>query len=116
MFERERTVDVLKRLKAQENKPLPESYQKKIVTKTPPPIEIINLPQRKIENALHKIEDLRKKMKTGSKSYFDLYYDLKNAEQDFLKEVNLIKEKNFQIPQTTMKRVEEMASTIKVNK
>lgn len=110
MYERERTIDVLKRLKSQENKPVPESYQK--IIKKEEPVKIINLPQRNIENLITKIEELRRKMKTGSQSYFNLYYDLKNAEQLFLKEVNLIKEKNFQIPETTMMRINNIINGI----
>lgn len=110
MYERERTVDVLKRLKSQESKPVPESYQKTV--KKEEPVKIINLPQRNIENLITKIEELRRKMKTGSQSYFSLYYDLKNAEQLFLKEVNLIKEKNFQIPETTMMRINNIINGI----
>ena len=41
-------------------------------------------------------------MKTGSGgSYFNLYYDLKNAEENFVREAKVLKEKNFNIPGTT---------------
>ena len=112
MEERERTIDVLKRLKAQESKPLPEAY-KKIEIRKEEPIKIVNLPQRNIENLMQKIEEIRKKMKSGNQGYFNLYYDLKNAEQEFLKEANLVREKKFQIPGITMKRVDEMANSIR---
>ncbi len=115
MYERERTVDVLKRLKSQENRPTPEIYQRKEVKKVEE-VKIVNLPQRSIENSMQKIEEIRKKMKTGSNSYFNLYYDLKNAEQSFLKEVEKAKEKNYQIPQTTMIRIDNMTNTIKSRK
>jgi|SRR3989344_3908006 len=110
MYERERTVDVLKRLKSQESRPVPESYQK--IAKKEEVVKIVNIPQRNIENLITKIDELRRKMKTGSQSYFNLYYDLKNAEQLFLKEVNLIKEKNFQIPETTMMRINNILNSI----
>ena len=110
MYERERTIDVLKRLKSQETKPVPESYQK--IVKKEEIVKIINIPQRNVENLITKIDELRRKMKTGSQSYFSLYYDLKNAEQLFLKEVNLIKEKNFQIPETTMIRINNILNGI----
>lgn len=109
--EREKTIDVLRRLKAQEDKPKPklESYS----FSTPKPktvikeeqIQIINIPQRNIENLMHKIEEFERKMKSGSSSYFNLYYDLKNAEQNFIKEVERIKRANFQIPEITMRRI-----------
>ena len=116
MYEREKTIDVLRRLKAQENKPTPEIYVK--TAKKEEPVKIVNLPQRKIEDLMHKVEEIRKKMKTGntgSSGYFNLYYDLKNAEQNFVKEGLILKGKNFQIPETTMKRVDEMLNSIKTN-
>ncbi len=113
MYEREKTIDVLKRLKSQENKPTPEQYKKPEKKREPEPVKIINLPQKKIEGLMQRIEEIRKKMKSGSQSYFNLYYDLKNAEQNFLKEVNLIKEKNFQIPETTMLRISNMVNSIR---
>lgn len=111
MQERERTIDVLRRLKAQESKPIPEQYKK--IIKKEEPVKIVNFPQKRIEDLMHKVEDLRRKMKTTNTGYFNVYHDLKNAEQDFLKEAILLKGKNFQIPQTTMLRVENMLNTIK---
>ncbi len=113
MYERERTIDVLKRLKAQESKPIPESYNKPIKKEEPAPVKIVNLPQRNIENTMQKIEEIRKKMKSGSNSYFNLYYDLKNAEQAFLKEAALLKEKKFQVPETTITRINNMVNSIR---
>lgn len=115
--EREKTIDVLRRLKAQEGKPKPklESFSTVSATKSvkrEEPVEIINIPQRNIENLMHKIEELEKRMKSGSNSYFNLYYDLKNAEQTFLREVERIKKQNFQIPDTTMRRINEKVSII----
>jgi molecular chaperone GrpE (heat shock protein) len=113
--EREKTIDVLRRLKAQESKPKPklESFSSiKQNIKREEPVQIINIPQRNIENLMHKIEELEKRMKTGSQSYFNLYYDLRNAEQNFMREVERIKKQNFQIPETTMRRVNEKALVI----
>ncbi|AJF63012.1 MAG: hypothetical protein QT11_C0001G0884 [archaeon GW2011_AR20] len=111
MYEREKTIDVLRRLKAQESKPTPRmesySFSKPKIIPREEPVQIINIPQRNVENLMHKIEDLEKKMKSGTRSYFDLYYDLKNAEQNFMKEAERIKKQNFQIPETTMKRINE---------
>jgi len=119
MYEREKTIDVLRRLKAQENKPVPVDYKKppvKEIQLNKEQVKIVNLPQKKIETAMQKIEELRKKMKAGSSNYFNMYYDLKNAEQEFLKEAKLIKEKNFQIPETTALRINDMMKSIKQNK
>lgn len=116
--QREKTIDVLRRLKAQEDKPRPnlESYSfskpQQIVRREPEPVQIINIPQRNVENLMHKIEELERKMKSGSNSYFDLYYDLKNAEQNFIKEVERIKKSSFQIPDTTMKRINDRVNQI----
>ena len=116
--QREKTIDVLRRLKAQEEKPKPklESYSNYPIKPRPiikeEPVQIINIPQRNIENLMHKIDELEKKMKSGSQSYFNLYYDLKNAEQNFMNEVERIKRQNFQIPETTMKRINERAVLI----
>lgn len=118
MYEREKTIDVLRRLKAQEEKPKPklESYSNYPIKPKPvikeEPVQIINIPQRNIENLMHKLDEIDKRMKTGSSSYFNLYYDLKNAEQNFMKEVERIKKQNFQIPETTMKRINERVNII----
>ena len=116
MYEREKTIDVLRRLKAQESKPTPRmesySFSKPKIIPREEPVQIINIPQRNVENLMHKIEDLEKKMKSGTRSYFDLYYDLKNAEQNFMKEAERIKKQNFQIPETTMRRINERISII----
>ena len=113
MYDRGRTIDVLKKLKAQENKPVPEVYKKPVRTQEEIPVKIINFPQKKIESLMQKIEEIRKKMKSGNEGYFNLYYDLRNAEQDFLKEAKILKEKNFNIPGITMKRVDMMLNSIK---
>ena len=111
---REKTVDVLKRLKAQEEKPKPklESFSTAKSAKKEEPVQIINIPQRNIENLMHKLDEIDRRMKAGSNSYFNLYYDLKNAEQTFLKETERIKKQNFQIPETTMKRINERVNSI----
>jgi len=111
---REKTVDVLKRLKAQEEKPKPklESFSTAKPAKKEEPVQIINIPQRNIENLMHKLDEIDRRMKAGSNSYFNLYYDLKNAEQTFLKETERIKKQNFQIPETTMKRINERVNSI----
>lgn len=113
--QREKTIDVLRRLKAQESMPKPklESFstvQKPV--KREEPVQIINIPQRNMENLIHKLDEIDRKMKSGSNSYFNLYYDLKNAEQTFLREVEKVKRGNFQIPETTMKRMNERISLI----
>ena len=110
MYQREPVIEVLKRLKAQEDKPVPVDYKKETKKEE---VKIVNIPQRNIENIMHKIEDLRKKMKNGSGKYFDFYYELKDIEQQFLKEASIIKEKNFRIPETTMMRVNEMLKGIR---
>ena len=57
--QREKTIDVLRRLKAQEDKPKPamESFsfsrQPVITKKQPEPVQIVNIPQRNIENMMH---------------------------------------------------------------
>ena len=112
MYERERTIDVLKRLKAQESRPNPEGYSYSKVIKQEP-IKIVNIPQKNVEDAMKRVEEIKKKMKQGSQNYFSLYHDLKTAEDLFLKEANLIKSKNFQIPTTTMMRIDDMLKTIR---
>ncbi len=111
---REKTIEVLKRLKAQEEKPKPrlESFSNNKQMKKEEPVQIINIPQRNIENLMHKINEIERRMKTGSNSYFNSYYDLKNAEETFIKEVEKIKKYNFQIPEITMKRINEKVALI----
>ena len=114
MYEREKTIDVLRRLKSQESRPNPEMYNKPKQEVKKEEVKIVNLPQRKIEGLIQRIDEIRRKMKTGSGgSYFNLYYDLKNAEENFVREAKVLKEKNFNIPGTTMRRINEMLSTIK---
>ena len=79
MYERERTIDVLKRLKAQESKPNPEGYGYSKVVKQEP-VKIVNIPQKNVEDAMKRVEEIKKKMKQGSQNYFNLYHDLKTAE------------------------------------
>ncbi|MEK6907245.1 MAG: hypothetical protein AABW45_01840 [Nanoarchaeota archaeon] len=116
--QREKTIDVLRRLKAQEDKPKPNLESYSFSTPKPKtfikqePVQIINIPQRNVENLMHKIEELERKMKSGSNSYFNLYYDLRNAEQNFMKEFERIKRSSFQIPETTTKRINERANMI----
>jgi predicted nucleic acid-binding Zn-ribbon protein len=114
--QREKTIDVLRRLKAQEEKPKPKLESYSTIKPKPAlkeePVQIINIPQRNIENLMHKLDEIDRRMKTGSNSYFNLYYDLKNAEQNFMREVERIKKQNFQIPETTMKRINERVNII----
>ncbi|MEK6932408.1 MAG: hypothetical protein AABW56_01280 [Nanoarchaeota archaeon] len=114
MYEREKTIDVLRRLKSQESKPNPDMYNKPKQEIKKEEIKIVNLPQRKVESLIQRIDEIRRKMKNGSGGgYFNLYYDLKNAEENFVREAKVLKEKKFDIPQTTMRRVDEMLNTIK---
>ena len=110
MEKRESTLEVLKRLKSQEGRPMPEVYRKEI--KKEEPVKIVNIPQRNVENLLHKMEELERKMKNGTGNYFGLYHELNNAEQVFLKEAQRIKQQNFQIPEPTMNRVNSRLSLI----
>src|SRR3989344_7776511 len=112
---REKTVDVLRRLKAQEGKPKAklESYSFSDQKPKQEEFKSSNLPQRNIETLLHKIEEIERKMKTGNVSYFNLYYELKNAEQTFLREAEKALKQDFQIPKTTLDRVKSRVEIIK---
>ena len=112
---REKTVDVLRRLKAQESKPKAklESYSFSNPKPKQEEFKSSNLPQRNIEALLHKIEEIERKMKTGNVSYFNLYYELKNAEQTFLREAEKALKQDFQIPKTTLDRVKSRVEIIK---
>ncbi len=118
--QREKTIDVLKRLKAQEDKPQAKlesfsfSSQKPVLKQEE--TKIVNLPQRNIEALMHKIEEIERKMKSGnvgSTGYFSLYYELKNVEQTFLREAEKVLKQDFQIPQTTLNRVKARVELIK---
>ena len=118
--QREKTIDVLKRLKAQEDKPRAKLESFSFSSQKPAlkqeESKVLNLPQRNIESLMHKIEEIERKMKSGNvgkTGYFNLYYELKNAEQTFLREAEKVLKQDFQIPQTTLNRVKTRVGLIK---
>lgn len=74
-----------------------------------------SVPDYNIEKTIHKVNMLRDKMKDTS-GYLALYYDLKEAEGQFMKEVEVLERKGFTVSEQTMKRVKAMKDRIMKNK
>ena len=74
-----------------------------------------SVPDYNIEKTIHKVNMLRDKMKDTS-GYLALYYDLKEAEGQFMKEVEVLERKGFAVSEQTMKCVKAMKDRIMKNK
>jgi hypothetical protein len=101
---RESTIDVLRRLKAQEGKSL-EKREPFVLEKGEDGFPTVKtLPESNIIALLTKIETLERQMKGGD-NYLSLYYDMKNLEEKFLRLAEQIEKHNFQISQDTRKKI-----------
>lgn len=78
-------------------------------------VNIKTVPENNIEKTLHKINMLRDRMKDSS-GYLALYYDLKEAEGQFMREVEILERKGFTVSEQTLKRVKAMKDRIIKNK
>ena len=74
-----------------------------------------SVPDQNIEKTVHKINMLRDRMKDTA-GYLSLYYDLKEAEGQFMREVEVLERKGFTVSEATMKRVKAMKDRIMKNK
>lgn len=74
-----------------------------------------SVPDYNIDKTMHKVNMLRDRMKDTS-GYLALYYDLKEAEGQFMKEVEVLERKGFTVSEQTMKRVNAMKDRIMKNK
>lgn len=102
--ERETTIDVLKRLKAQEGKKF-EKRDPFVLEKGEDDFPVVRtLPETNIIVLLSKIEALERQMKEGD-NYLSLYYDMKNLEEKFLRMAEQIERHNFQVSAETKKRI-----------
>lgn len=77
--------------------------------------QLKTVPENNIEKTLHKINMLRDRMKDTS-GYLALYYDLKEAEGQFMREVEVLERKGFTVSEQTLKRVKAMKDRIVKNK
>ncbi len=73
------------------------------------------VPENNIEKTVHRINMLRDRMKDTS-GYLSLYYDLKEAEGQFMREVEILERKGFSVSEQTLKRVKAMKDRIMKNK
>lgn len=122
---RESTLDVLKRLQAQNARSLPEIYKKPpVIVKVEDildkdRLERLNPPKSRIIPTgkpaegviiLNEIKDIERQLKSG-KSYFDLYYDLRKKED---KLVNFYdsNENRDNLPEEIIKKVKEIKKKI----
>lgn len=101
---RESTIDVLRRLKAQEGKKF-EKRDPFVLEKGDDGFPVVKtLPESNIISLLTKIEALERQMKSGD-NYLSLYYDMKNLEEKFLRMAEQIDRHNFQVSADTKKRI-----------
>ncbi|MFH1210637.1 MAG: hypothetical protein V1645_01855 [archaeon] len=101
---RESTIDVLRRLKAQEGKGT-EKRDPFILEKGDDGFPTVKtLPESNIISLLSKIEALEREMKGGD-NYLSLYYDMKNLEEKFVRMAEQIERHNFQVSADTKKRI-----------
>jgi len=112
---RESTIDVLKRLKAQEGK----THEKRdpfILERGDDGFPVVKtLPESNIISLLTKIEALERQMKSGD-NYLSLYYDMKNLEEKFLRMAEQIERHNFQVSAETKKRILQRKEKIDAKK
>jgi len=101
---RESTLDVLRRLKAQEGKST-EKRDPFIIEKGDDGFPVVKtLPETNIIALLTKIEAMERQMKTGE-NYLSMYYDMKNLEEKFIRMAEQIERHNFQVSAETKKRI-----------
>lgn len=67
---------------------------------------------QKVEKAIRKIEGIKEKM-TSSQGFMNLFYDLKDAEQQFLGLLKEAEEKHIDFPDSLLKRIEEIKDKIR---
>ncbi len=113
---REPTVEILKRLKEQEAKPKAKlesfSFGKKqdIIVDKPEQTTVFrerpkNIPEHNIDMLMRDIESLERKMKETS-NYLSLFYEMKESEEKFMKNVEFLEKQNIQIGPDIKKRIE----------
>lgn len=113
---REPTVEILKRLKEQEAKPRAKletfSVEKRqdVIVDKPQQTTVFrerpeNIPEHNIDMLMRDIESLERKMKDTS-NYLSLFYEMKELEEKFMKNVEFIEKQNIQIGPDIKKRIE----------
>ncbi|MEA3378174.1 MAG: hypothetical protein U9Q69_00895 [Nanoarchaeota archaeon] len=70
---------------------------------------------KKIEQAIRDIENIKNKMH-GSNTYLSLFYDLKKAEKNFLKVLDLANEEDIEFPDFLKKKIDEIKSKVRLIK
>ncbi len=101
---RESTLEVLKRLKAEEGRST-EKREPFIIEKGDDGFPVVRtLPETNIIALLTKIEAMERQMKGGD-NYLSMYYDMKNLEEKFLRMAEQIERHNFQVSADTKKKI-----------
>src|SRR3989344_1269559 len=121
---RSSTLEILQKLKSQEDKPVAklESFssvddfqRKKKASVTQPTREAQHAKdptETEIENVMDEMERLDRRMKHGD-SYLNLYYDMKRMEEIFLKKVADIERSNIEISDVVLRRINTKKKFIK---
>ena len=68
--------------------------------------------QQKLEKAIKKIESVKERM-TTSNMFMNYFYDLKQAEKEFLDLLEKAEEKHVEFPSNFIKRIEAVKSKIR---
>jgi polyhydroxyalkanoate synthesis regulator phasin len=113
---REPTSEILKRLKEQESrtKAKLESFsmgrKQDVIVDRAPQTTVFrekpkNIPEHNIDMLMRDIEALERKMKDTS-NYLALFYEMKELEEKFMKNVEFIEKQNIDIGPDIRKRVE----------
>ncbi len=68
--------------------------------------------QQKLEKAIKKMDSIREKMKTST-TFINYFYDLKQAEKEFLDLLEKVEEKHIDFPDNFVKRIEDAKSKIR---
>ena len=68
--------------------------------------------QQKIEKAIRKIENMKERMKT-SENFVNYFYDLKQAENEFLELLSKAEEKHVDFPDNFIQRISSIKDKIR---
>jgi polyhydroxyalkanoate synthesis regulator phasin len=122
---REPTSEILKRLKEQESKPRAKlesfsSGKKQDIIIDRPQTMVFrerphNIPEHNIDILMRDIESLEKKMKDTS-NYLSLFYEMKELEEKFMKNIEFIEKQNIDIGPDIKKRIEFRKNIIEKKK
>ncbi len=112
METKSRVMETLERLKAQE-KPKGYKYRTTIIKKErSEPVKTIQ--QHKVKETLSSIDNMEKKMKSDSKNYLSMYWDLIKLEKKFLAVVAELERSNIKPPELFGNEIQKRKEKIEI--